>query len=313
MKHLYLIAILAFIFIPKNTLSQTYIPFPTDSAEWSVATYLGSTAEDHIFQTTNYGISGDTIINSKTYHKIVSSISSTFDVSDLGNYYVAAFREENKIIYFLKHESVSEDTLYNFNLGLGDLMPSAFANQTTSSLDSIVLIDSIQLGGIYHKKYNTFLDSTNTNIGTFSNSLVEGLGALSGKRVFPTTDTYSFFHSILLCFKQNGEIKYQNEMLNTCYYYTEFYDGPNSISEPLGTNELANIYPNPSKDIFTVQLNRSSLASVTLKTAEGKTIFSQKNWRTGTSQLDMSNHPSGVYIVEIRLENYSRTYKIIKI
>lgn len=287
--------------------AQTYQLFPIDSAEWSVLSYIGTTPENgHFYETIHYGISGDTTINSKTYHKIVSNTKTQFNISDLDNVYTGAFRESNKVIVWIRNGMTIEDTLYDFNLSIGNLLKCEYNSFILT--DTVNFIDSIQLNSTYHKRYNTKIDSNITFLGNFSNSLVEGVGGLAGKRVFPFVDCSQEKQKVLLCFKRKKNVLYQNTKLNTCFYVNP----PTNLNENSFLKKRTNIYPNPSTDEFTIQLNKIGLINtMTLKNMVGKVIFKSKI-KNDKTKLRMSNYLSGIYFVEIQTDNNIEIHKIIK-
>ena len=60
-------------------------------------------------------LNGDTVINSLNYKKIFEN-----------SLYAGALREDNKIIYFIPGNSLTEYLLYNFNLTVGDSIINPF-------------------------------------------------------------------------------------------------------------------------------------------------------------------------------------------
>ena len=254
-----------------NTINaQSYQSFPTDSAVWSVVTYLGTTPENgHFFETTHYGVVGDTLINSKVYHKIASNTKFVFKVADGDNIYEGAFRESNKIIFWVKKGMVTEDTLYNFNLTVGDSLQC----QNGSYIDTIQHIDSIALGFNYHKRYNLGIDSSYHFLGTFPTSIVEGVGGLARRKVFPFEDCQYQERSVLLCFKRNGILLYQDDYLDTCYYFSGF----NSLDENTLTKRISSIYPNPFNEKFSVRfMQLEPKAMITVSNTLGEVVLRKK-------------------------------------
>ena len=56
--------------------AQQHIPFPTDSAQWSVRHTINSPFSQNSFQ---YKMKGDTILNGITYHKIYYSLDLAYE------------------------------------------------------------------------------------------------------------------------------------------------------------------------------------------------------------------------------------------
>lgn len=75
-----------------------------------------------------------------------------------------------------------------------------------------------------------------------------------------------------------------------------------------------NIYPNPSTDgNFTISSTKDNKTSFSLSVynTTGKKIL-QKNECAETTTISLKNEPSGLYILEIRDENSSRNFKLIR-
>jgi Secretion system C-terminal sorting domain len=82
----------------------------------------------------------------------------------------------------------------------------------------------------------------------------------------------------------------------------------------LGTNDVTiinniKIYPNPTTGIFTISIKED--ASVKMYDMFGKLIYTSKA-NIGESKIDISNYPSGIYLIQVETENGSVTKKIIK-
>jgi hypothetical protein len=291
--------------------SQIYHPFPTDSAEWSVLSYIGTIPElGHFYQTTHYGILGDTTINNKIYHKVFSSTAALFNPLDINNAYEGAFREINKVVIWVKNGMLIEDTLYDFNLNIGDLLTCEYclANNYFTLTDSIRSTDSIQLGATFHKRYHTTVDSITTFLGVFSNSLVEGVGGLAGKKVFPYEACSEEEKKILLCFKRRGVILYQNTILNTCYYA----NNSNSLEESTPIKKIKSIYPNPSNGKFSIQFNQlEQKAIITIRNEIGKVILKDK-LNKHKAEIDILKESNGIYFIGVTFESSIEVYKVIK-
>ena len=80
---------------------------------------------------------------------------------------------------------------------------------------------------------------------------------------------------------------------------------------PVNANELA-LYPNPTRDLFTIQTGRPGEYSVEIISMNGQVL--QRDEFIGTThQIDLSSFQKGVYFITIRSEDFVRTKKIIKL
>lgn len=77
---------------------------------------------------------------------------------------------------------------------------------------------------------------------------------------------------------------------------------------------LISIYPNPSNDIFNIQLQISDLSIPT--SIEVVDVFSQivltDKFFTGNYQLNLVNNAKGIYFLKLTIDGVSKTIKIIK-
>lgn len=88
----------------------------------------------------------------------------------------------------------------------------------------------------------------------------------------------------------------------------------NDALETLNTNEFSitdnvKVYPNPSTGIFTIAIENE--ATVKVYDMLGKEIYTN-TVKTGTTNIDISNYQSGIYLLNVITENGSVTKKIIK-
>ncbi len=82
--------------------------------------------------------------------------------------------------------------------------------------------------------------------------------------------------------------------LNTAFF--------NQISEVV-------IYPNPSKGLFTIAIQKD--AKVEVRDLLGKVIYANQ-LKAGNSIIDISNYRSGIYLLSVNTENGSIVNKLIK-
>jgi alpha-tubulin suppressor-like RCC1 family protein len=76
------------------------------------------------------------------------------------------------------------------------------------------------------------------------------------------------------------------------------------------TENNVNIYPNPSNGIFTI--DAKEVVIVEVYDMIGKKVFNSKI-TLGSSNLDLSNHANGIYLLQVTTENgAAKSYKLIK-
>lgn len=90
-------------------------------------------------------------------------------------------------------------------------------------------------------------------------------------------------------------------------------DGPTSVSDLEKRSSQIQIYPNPTNQIFTVNLLEFSNAesfNVFIYDVTGKTVY-QSNFISNTMRIDANNWKSGLYMIMIQNENESYSKKIM--
>lgn len=192
--------IFLFIFIISSTaISQTYVPFPTNSdyiwREFQVV-YNDETmvfpSQTHL----EFIVSGDTVIAEKNYRKLFSYNPD----NNSGTNYEGAIREESKKIYFLADYMPEEEVLlYDFNLNTGDLAPYGLFGNV-----KVVSTDSILIGNRFRRSYQLENNAL----------IVEGIGDITNgliRSVYPIP-TCLCYHSwnYHAAFLQKNEILYNN-------------------------------------------------------------------------------------------------------
>jgi len=106
------------------------------------------------------------------------------------------------------------------------------------------------------------------------------------------------------------------DKINKAFAENKLPDGTpiNGINEREANTELEfRIYPNPAKDMITIELNRNQNPSVSVKlfSIEGNLIQELKEKIGIKININVSNLPDGVYIVQCQSENNIGTRKII--
>ena len=75
-------------------------------------------------------------------------------------------------------------------------------------------------------------------------------------------------------------------------------------------NSKISVYPNPSKDIFSI--NSDARGSIVIYDVMGK-IIKTENLDLGITKLDLRNYPNGIYLLKVVNDsNQTKTMKLIK-
>ena len=84
-----------------------------------------------------------------------------------------------------------------------------------------------------------------------------------------------------------------------------------SLFESVFNEQNIKLYPNPTKGLFTVELNDLNNKTIDIYDVMGKLIFSQ-NTTSNKVQIDLSSYATGLYFVKIKTENNTITKRLLK-
>ncbi len=281
---IYLIFLFVFFVITVKAQTYKYHPFPDSSASWNFQ-YILYCDEGKSNELYSIIISGDTIIQSQTYHKldipyIESNNSGICDHKLIG--YQGAFRQdkENRKVYFIRPSETFEQLLYDFTWQVGDTVKGVLAS-LYSDPDIIKSIDSVQVGDTYRKRW--IINSC------YNINLIEGIGSTYGL-IIPSpgcvTDLWDYS---ITCFQQNRESLYPNNSLN-CELITS--SGlRNNISDQV------KVYPNPSNGLITIEFNEEGSYSILLVDILGNILLAKEINKQ--QKTEICNTPFGMYFLRI--------------
>jgi hypothetical protein len=281
------------------TKSQTtiYHPFPDSSSVWNIHfNMLCLTGNSNEYYSIT--ISDDTIIQSKTYHKLIipfveSEHSGVCDLTTKG--YKGAMRQDkaNRKVFFIPPSENTEQLLYDFNLHVGDTV-KGFLESYSYYPDTVKSIDSILVGNTYRKSWRI---NTCYNI-----NLIEGIGSTYGLIVpSPGCSTDHADYSIS-CFQQNGQSIYP-ETSTICQIITSIYSNNKDLDQ-------INVYPNPSNGTITIDFDKADLKIIQLIDILGNIVIEKQ--LVNQKKTDITNIPNGIYLLRIITQNKMiRNVKII--
>jgi hypothetical protein len=88
------------------------------------------------------------------------------------------------------------------------------------------------------------------------------------------------------------------------------------INEDIDPFENLRIYPNPTTGMFTIEMDNEIFGEllISIITEQGKDILSIKFEKTTehfSSQIDLSGQPNGLYIINLMIERYFTTRKVL--
>lgn len=278
--------------------TNVYHPFPDSNAIWNihfdVNCFMNGTGNEDY----SIIISGDTLINNQTYHKLTTPYVLSYSTGTCGGIttgYKGAIRQDttNKKVFFIPPADTTEKLLYDFTMQVGDTV-KGYIGENALPQDIIVQsIDSVLAGSNYRKRW--------VINPCYQLDFIEGIGSTYGliKRA-PGCAVDQAYYTIT-CFQQNGQALYPDTTAN-CQLITSL----NSIDK-IGCQ--INAFPNPSNGSFTVNFGQS-IKEIRLADLLGNTVLQQMV--NNTSKIEISNLQSGYYtLTAIDKNNKTTVRKII--
>ncbi len=288
--------------VASKELKAQYQPMVEEGKYWI---YLDHLEEDHPPPARGHAITflGDTTINSMDYKKVFwYQLKGShpcqfppcfeFDIpyQSEGGFLLAFIREDTvqKKIFILPVGSgdifcePSEYLLFDFSLGVGDTLNDCvyeFIGANNSNFQSWGIVDSIKVTEKFGKNRNTIYTYGFPSLGgdPFDDKVLifEGVGL----------EFYGVFHeplSYLVDFCEDGMVSCQ------------------LISSTIGieSNKEVIIFPNPTKGVCQITLDGEEINSIRLYSALGQIRSEYKR----TNTIDLSNLETGIYFLEISLE-----------
>lgn len=278
------------LFLSVKLMGQTYFSFPVTDAIWTYVqpVFNGQTYSSRVIQ---YGLNGDTIINSTSYHKIYLG-SSPFN--DNNATYYGAYREDsNKKIWLVRKQTNTEILYYDFSLNAGDNF--CFETQPSGlTCLQVDYVDNILINGVNRRQIHF-------SYGGQTDVWIEGIGSISKD----WGGVWSFVGNMevyLNCYTENAIALYGN-----CDYPTNIKQGLSNLSN-------ISIYPNPSQNSIIVDIlnSQSDNLSLDIYSAIGVKDLSISDFNS-KNPVDISGLQNGQYYVVIsNLNGQHWTNKIIK-
>lgn len=305
MRTSYFFALLISTLIAGAVAAQAYVPFPDSNGVWSIE-FTNLAGPPNNFGV-HYGMHGDTVIGTQTYHKMYRGTLSPGGVHTPTTY-AGAFREQNKQIfwigqpnpgasngtYWVQYWSVLEVMIYDFNAVLGDTI-------TIDTTDFVVTnVGSTTVGSVSRRT----LDIESVRLNQFNTKTtatwIEGIGSTMGPAEY--TENIFDYRWDLRCYKDDNV----SHAFCSCACHTVGVpEVPNAVK--------VTVTPNPSASQFDVSWKTTSVTNVKVIDALGRMVESKTI--TGTQNARLGRHlPVGTYWIELRDESGNRlaVEKVIK-
>jgi hypothetical protein len=276
--------------------AQTYYPFPTDSAEWSVEHGYYGFPGAICSHTVHYGIIGDTLISGNTYSKIYENnywngnMDTTFNPST-ANYFLAMREDAFKKIWVRRPSDTADVILYDFSLNVGDTFCFDYAMPGVCS--TVDAIDSVMVDGSYRRTIT--ITASETQIW------MVGIGNMWG--LFDIMYTGNIYTHIR-CHSQNGSLIYAYPGWTTeCHC-----DNSASIDENMRGS--FSVSPNPFHDKIEIE-SAEMIEEIIIFDLAGKLVLRIDKPLTNT--IDLGDLENGMFFVTVKTESGFFSEKIVKL
>ncbi len=315
--------------------AQAYIPFPDSNYAWNDM-YTIYDAPCIPFGQRQFYISGDTLINSFTYHKLYVNESTgnlwcTGNVNQYLHVLTSCIRQDipQKKVYAFDFVNSVDTLLYDFNLTLGTVYPKTLF--TDDSVLYVTRIDTTLLGdGMNHQIFFFSRFQPCAGGDSISNdlALIEGVGFTTGFG-FQTTGAaqpLSVYGPGILaqeapqleCFGTYTTLHGRVNANGNCQRDTTFYnpaDSPcliNMVTENLSNEIHIIIQPNPSdKEILITTPDKMIGYSFCIVSNLGQTVY-KNSFSSVITSIDLTDYPTGVYYLIASKGEFISSFKFIK-
>jgi len=273
-----------------------YVPFATDSAQWSIIKWNNF----NYFQTTQYKMKGDTVINSINYKKIYSGIDLLYNsVNDTLHCFL---REDSRKIYVKYPLSAGVDTsellLYNFNLELNDTFQVRLFHYTTDSVFdfSVQAINKYSTNSGFRTIYQLRPLTQNTDVWGLQCEItfdwIEGIGAWIGPfyNEIPQhqCNNYAYEYG---CYWEKGTYILGANWGNSCDNNTGIEDYADSYG--------IKIFPNPVIEVSEIKWENYIIEKIELYNSKGILLKKHQVIKQNYYQINRREYAAGLYFIKL--------------
>ena len=119
--------------------------------------------------------------------------------------------------------------------------------------------------------------------------------------------TRPYFYTIRIIKDSSTGIPYFRDYNLAVYYGASTYFGINEVED---NDKYVNVFPNPTNEVFEININTIDANSIRVMDITGKLMFERKITSLNES-IDMRGFPKGVYVLYISGNNFSMNKKLI--
>ena len=291
MKKYFIIFLLLF---SSRLFAHSYIPFPDSSAWWTVDVHHASFPANQ----GQYFISGDTIINTLSYHKVFLIDTTQMTVS----YQLAMRQDTIAEQVYMKGVNFPEFLAYDFSLAVGDTF---YADSFATEFFTVSVVDSILIQGQYRKH----LHLIPTQFGCIclcEPDWIEGIGSLYGLLPVQCSE---FAVVSLVCFSHFNQQIYPDT--GNCYSLLT-----TGIEDKIRYESIT-ISPNPFSSNISISITKpfSKQILLSIKNLMGQIVFQESennNSETFNHTISADFLPRGIYFLEAIIGGNRYIKKIVK-
>jgi len=271
--------------------AQNWAPFPLDAtSEWSIGEGIFDGLCVHTYHH-NFRYSGIQQLDGHEY-VILSGIGTHSSQNANDNLPECVVPEElittggllrvENGKYYEPAGFGEENLIFDFTLNVGDTLVNQSREFVIDSIDQVTVGSHSCIRQWVANEFDQPI------------WIIEGVGHQFG--LFQPI--YQFENNSSICYRQNGESLFYYPDWNSCYF--------------LGADELPKsnevISPNPSSGIFRMETSQAS--SYRVYDLFGRII--NRGQLNGTSELDLTSQPNGIYLISFETENGISTSKLVK-
>lgn len=213
-------------------------------------------------------------------------------------------RSDNNFVRYI--DTLNQlDTLYNFNLNVGDSTLFNLFGMFPEWLE-VTKVDSMLIGSVYYKTIE-FAEPSISAFDRLDEKWIEGIGSIHGPlfphnpRKFSGELPDSMF---LTCSFTNGSQIWSHPAYSSCY--TNVYL---DISEQ---NETAiKVYPNPFSDYLIFEGDISNQTQIKIRNEIGQ-LIDEYEPDSNRYQIDLRSLKSGIYFMNLESKMGTKSIMIIK-
>jgi len=301
MKKIYVLYILLiFAFTGKTQI--TYSNYLDSTVEWRSYGTAWDGVNSHVSYETTY-FDGDTLINGIFYYKEYRKYNDTIHLwngsitVDTNTYIQNEFIREDSTKKFYSYnaltntETITWDWQNFLNLQVNDPFPMVGANCTIQSIDTLIFENKLlkKWDGPLLANYNSILEGVG-QLGSICATGIEGDGYVA-------------------CFsKQNNILQLSN--INCNLFPVPIRQNHMTSIKENALNNNVSVYPNPAKDILTIETNSNKEQRLEIINLIGQTVYTIYINKKAT--INTSAFANGVYILKLSSNKETIVKKFIK-